>query len=138
MRKVIRLYQSSDPLQYVIFHGNICARDERGFNGYGAPCTHPVVNGPLGVGFIGTSRFKPKYLGNTYKICKSKVWGFLHWLKVHNRLYKGVSLDEQRTDLYPDSDYLPGVEVEESIIHDNRADPDDMLHYYIQGDRRNI
>ena len=25
-----------------MFHGNICARGERGFNCYGAPCTHPV------------------------------------------------------------------------------------------------
>ena len=61
------------------------------------------------------------------------VWGFLQLLKVHNRLYKGVSLDEQRIDLYPDSDYLPGVEVEESVIHDNQADPGDMLHCYVQG-----
>ena len=76
MRKVIRLYQSSDPVQYATFHGNICARDERGFDGYGAPCIHPVMNGPLGVGFIGTSKFKPKYLGNTHKICKLKVWGW--------------------------------------------------------------
>ena len=36
-------------------------------------------------------------------------------------------------DLYPDSDYLAGVEVEESVNHDNRADPDDMLHCYVQG-----
>ena len=70
--------------------------------------------------------------------CLGLAWGFLQLLKVHNRLYKGVSLDEQRIDLYPDSDYLPGVEVEESVIHGNRADPDDMLHYYVQGDSRNI
>ena len=62
------------------------------------PCAHT----PLGVVFIGMSKFKPEYLGNTYKICKSKVWGFLQWLKVHKRLYKGVSLDERRMVLYPD------------------------------------
>ena len=36
-------------------------------------------------------------------------------------------------DLYPGAGYLPGVEVEESVIHDNRADTGDMLHYYVQG-----
>ena len=61
------------------------------------------------------------------------VWAFLRWLQVHNRLYKGVSLDEQRMDLYPGAGYLPGVEVEESVIHDNQADPGDMLHCYVQG-----
>ena len=95
--------------------------------------TVPRTHTPLGVGFIGTSKFKSEYLGNTYKICKLKVWGFLQWLKAHNTLYKGVSLDEQRMDLYPGAGFLPGVEVEESVIHDNRADPGDMLHCYVQG-----
>ena len=35
-------YQSSDPSQPAMFHDNICARDEHEFDGYGAPCTHPV------------------------------------------------------------------------------------------------
>ena len=110
-----------------MFHGNICARGERGFNCYGAPYTHPVGRR------VYWNVKVHEYLGNTYKICKLKVWGFLQWLKAHNTLYKGVSLDEQRMDLYPGAGYLPGVEVEESVIHDNRADPGDMLHYYVQG-----
>ena len=36
-------------------------------------------------------------------------------------------------DLYPGAGFLPGVEVEESVIHDNQADPGDMLHCYVQG-----
>ena len=89
------------------------------------PRAPPDVNGLLSVVFIGPSKFKPEYLGNMYRIRKLKVWGFLQWLKVHNRLYKDILLDEQRMDLYPDDGYLPRIE--ESVIHKTRADPDDMF-----------
>ena len=44
---------------------------------------------------------------------------------MHNRLYRNVSLDERTMDLYPDDGYLPGIE--ESVIHDDRADVEDTF-----------
>jgi len=89
------------------------------------PRTPSDVNGLLSVVFIGPSEFKPKYLGNMYRIRKSKAWDFLQWLKAHNRLYRDIQLDKQTMDLYPDDDYLPGIE--ETVIHDARVDAKDMF-----------
>ena len=89
------LYQSLDPSQPAVFHGNTCAH-EMNVNSTATvlPRTPPNVNGLLSVVFIGPSKFKPEYLGNMYRICKAKVWNFLQWLKVHNRLYQDTTLDE--------------------------------------------
>jgi hypothetical protein len=83
------------------------------------------VNGLLSVVFIGSRTFKPKYLGNMYRIRKSKVWRFLQWLKRHNRLYANVSLDESTMELYPDDGYLPGIEG--SVVHDRKSDAEDIF-----------
>lgn len=114
---VTRLYQSSDPSQPSAFHGNTCAH-EMNMNSTATVLPHAPsdVNDLLSVVFIGPSKFKAEYLGNMYRIRKSKVWDFLQWLKVHNRLYQDISLDEQRMDLYPNDGYLPGIE--ETVIHD--------------------
>ena len=123
---VTRLYQSSDPSQPAVFHGNTCAHEMNvDSTATVLPRTPADVNGLLSVAFIGPSKFKPGYLGNMYRIRKSKVWGFLQWLKMHNRLYYNVSLDEQTMSLYPDDGYLPGIE--ESVIHDNRTDADETF-----------
>jgi hypothetical protein len=82
---ITRLYQSSDPAQLVVFHGNACAHEMNVSSTAAvlprAPCD---VNGLLSVLFIGSSKFKPEYLGNMYRIRKSKVWGFLQWLKTQH------------------------------------------------------
>ena len=124
---VTRLYQSSDPSQPAVFHGNTCAH-EMNVNSTAVvlPRAPPDVNGLLSVVFIGPSKFKPEYLGNMYRIRKSKVWGFLQWLKMHNKLYQNVSLDERTMDLYPEDGYLPGIE--ETVIHDEKADAEDMFN----------
>ncbi|KAF9645468.1 hypothetical protein BDM02DRAFT_3071682, partial [Thelephora ganbajun] len=116
---VTRLYQSSDPSQPTVFHGNTCAHKMNvDSTAVVLPRAPADVNDLLSVVFIGSLKFKPEYLGNMYRIRKSKVWNFLQWLKLHNRLYKDVSLDERTMDLYPDDGYLPGIE--ETVIHDNR------------------
>jgi len=123
---VTRIYQSSDPSQPAVFHGNTCAH-EMNVSSTAAvlPRAPPDVNGLLSVVFIGPSKFKPKYLGNMYRIRKSKVWGFLQWLKKNNRLYHDISLDKRTMDLYPDDDYLPGIKG--TVIHDNQADAKDVF-----------
>jgi len=123
---VTRLYQSSDPSQPAVFHGNTCAHEMNVSSTAAVLLRAPSdVNGLLGVVFIGPSKFKPEYLGNMYRIRKSKVWDFLQWLKKHNRLYKDIILDEQTMDLYADNGYLPGIE--ETVIHDGRSDGEDMF-----------
>ena len=115
---VTRIYQSSDPSQPTVFHGNTCTHEMNvGSTAAVLPHAPPDVNGLLSVVFIGPSKFKPKYLGNMYRIWKAKVWGFLQWLKTHNKLYCDIPLDKQTMDLYPNDDYLPGIE--DAIVHDN-------------------
>ena len=123
---VTRLYQSSDPSQPAVFHGNTCAHEMNvSSTATVLPRAPSDVNGLLSVVFIGPSKFKPEYLGNMYRIRKSKVWDFLQWLKAHNSLYKDVFLDDQTMDLYPNDGHLPGID--ETVIHDNRADADNMF-----------
>ena len=69
------------------------------------PLASSGVNGLLSVVFIGSREFKPKYLGNMYRIRKIRVWMFLQWLKVHNRFYANISLDKSAIDLYPEDGY---------------------------------
>ena len=123
---VTHLYQSSDPSQPAVFHGNTCAHEMNvGSTVMVLPHAPANVNGLLSVIFLGLSKFKPEYLGNMYRIQKQKVWGFLQWLKTYNRLYRNIPLDEQTMNLYPDNNYLPGIE--ESIIHDDWADVEDTF-----------
>ncbi|KAF9648667.1 hypothetical protein BDM02DRAFT_3073707, partial [Thelephora ganbajun] len=113
-----RLYQSSDPLQPTVFHGNTCAHEMNVSSTVTVlPLTPSDVNDLLSIVFIGSRKFKPEYLGNMYRIRKSKVWRFLQWLKVHNQLYENILLDESVMDLYPDNGYLPGIE--DGAIHDH-------------------
>ena len=75
---VTRLYQSSDPSQPAVFHGNTCAHEMNvDSTATMLPSTPADVNGLLSIAFIGPLKFKPEYLGNMYRIHKSKVWGFL-------------------------------------------------------------
>ena len=123
---VTRLYQSSDPSQPSVFHGNTCAHEMNvNLTATVLPLTPSDVNGCLSVVFIGSRKFKPEYLGNMYRIRKSKVWQFLRWLKVHNRLYTDISLNESTMSLYPEDGCLPGIE--ESVIYDRESDVDEIF-----------
>ena len=123
---ITRLYQSLDPSQPTVFHGNTCAH-EMNVSSTAAELPHspPDVNGLLSVVFIRWSKFKPENLGNMYRIHKSKIWDFLQWLKTHNRLYKDILLDEWTMDLYPDDGYLPGIE--QTTVHDDRSNTENMF-----------
>jgi hypothetical protein len=118
---ITRLYQSSDPSQPTVFHGNTCAH-EMNVNSTATvlPRVPSDVNDLLSVVFIGSQRFKPEYLGNMYRIRKSKVWRFLQWLKEHNRLYVEISLDRSAMELYPEDGCLPGIE--SRVVHDCESD----------------
>ncbi|KAF9782846.1 hypothetical protein BJ322DRAFT_1100727 [Thelephora terrestris] len=113
---VTRLYQSSDPSQPAVFHGNTCAHEMNvSSTATVLPRAPADVNGLLSVVFIGPSKFKPEYLGNMYRIRKSKTY---------NRLYKDVLLDERTMDLYPEDGYLPGID--QAVIHDDQANAEEI------------
>lgn len=123
---ITRLYQSSDPSQPKVFHGNTCAHEMNvSSTATVLPRSPSDVNDLLSVVFLGSVKFKPEYLGNMYRIRKSKVWRFLQWLKLHNRLYANISLDETVVNLYPDDGYLPGIE--DGVIHDPQCDADNTF-----------
>ena len=108
---ITRIYQSSDPAQPKVFHGNTCAHDMNVVSTASVlPRTPADVNGMLSVVFIGPGKFKPEYLGLMFKIRKQKVWEFLIWLKQNNRLYRDMPLDETIMNLYPDDGTLPHIE----------------------------
>jgi hypothetical protein len=116
---VTHLHQSSDPSQPT-FHGNTCAHEMNVSLTAAVLLRVPSdVNDLLSVVFIGSRRFKPEYLGNMYRIRKSKVWRFLHWLKAYNQLYAGISLDRSAVELYPEDGYLPGIE--NRVVHDRES-----------------
>ena len=118
---ITRIYQSSDPAQPKVFHGNVCAHDMNVVSTAAVlPRTPTDINGMLSVVFIGPGKLKPEDLGQLYKIRKQKVWRFLLWLKSHNRLYIDIPLDPAIMDMYPDHGVLP--EIEHAFFEDHTTD----------------
>ncbi|KAF8231122.1 hypothetical protein L208DRAFT_1278729, partial [Tricholoma matsutake] len=113
------LYQSSDPIQPRVFHGNNCAHDMNVISTASVlPRTPDHVNQMLSVVFIGPGKYKNECLKNMFCIRKSKVWDFLVWLKYEakNPLYANITLDPRNADLYPNDNILPGLE--QHVVHD--------------------
>ncbi|KAI6025288.1 hypothetical protein PISMIDRAFT_28806 [Pisolithus microcarpus 441] len=107
---VTRIFQSSDPSQPKVFHGNSCAHDMNVVSTAGVlPRTPADVGGFISVVFVGPGKFKLDQLGTTFQVRKAKVWAFLLWLKHHNRLYLDIPLDPRIADLYPENGILPGL-----------------------------
>jgi Helitron helicase-like domain at N-terminus len=120
---VTRIYQSADPSQPRVFHGNTCAHDMNVVSTASVlPRTPADINGMLSVVFVGPGKFKAECLGPMYRIRKQKVWRFLLWLKANNRLYVNMPLDESIMNLYPENGPLP--ELEEGVVHDESLDVD--------------
>ncbi|KAG2738320.1 hypothetical protein P692DRAFT_201731408, partial [Suillus brevipes Sb2] len=107
---VTRLFQSSDPLQPKVFHGNICAHDMNVVSTASVlPRTPADVNGFLSIVFVGPGKFKPEQMGPMFRVRKDKIWSFLIWLKYHNRLYSDIPLEPDNLKHYPIDDMLPGI-----------------------------
>ena len=119
---VTRLYQSTDPKQPKVFHGNTCAHEMNTTSTASVlPRSPSDVNDLLSVVFIGPGKFSVNMMGPQYRIRKMKVWRFLIWLSHHNILYRHVLLDEKIMQLYPEDGMLPGIE--DRLIHDKTSDP---------------
>ncbi|KAG1740760.1 uncharacterized protein EDB91DRAFT_1237188 [Suillus paluster] len=108
---VMHLFQSSDPAQPKVFHGNTCAHDMNIMSTASVlPRTPADINGFLSVIFIGPEAFDPKQM-------EHKTWSFLLWLKAHNHMYAHIPLDESIMDLYPLDGTLPGLQ--DRVIEDH-------------------
>ncbi|KAI6109344.1 hypothetical protein EV401DRAFT_1828411, partial [Pisolithus croceorrhizus] len=107
---VTHLFQSSDPSQPKVFHGNTCAHDMNVVStALVLPCTPADVTGLLSVIFVGPGKFDLKQLGTVFCVHKAKIWAFLLWLKYHNHLYADIPLNQNIVDLYPENDVSPGL-----------------------------
>ncbi|KAG2746806.1 hypothetical protein P692DRAFT_20849406 [Suillus brevipes Sb2] len=107
---VTRLFQSSDPAQPKVFHGNTCAHDMNVISTASVlPRTPSDVNGLLSIIFVGPGKFNLNQLGTVFRVRKRKIWSFLTWLKHHNRLYSSIPLDSEVMSMYPEDDILPGL-----------------------------
>jgi hypothetical protein len=105
------IYGSSDPSQPKIFHGNTCAHEMNVVSTASVlPRTPADINGLLSVVLVGSGKFDLNCLRQLFRIRKHKVWKFLLWLKTHNHLYRNIPLNNTLMDLYPDDDFLPGVD----------------------------
>ncbi|KAG1829920.1 hypothetical protein EV424DRAFT_1583715 [Suillus variegatus] len=118
---VTRLFQSSDPSQPKVFHGNTCAHDTNVMSTASVlPRTPADINGFLSVVFIGPQPFDPKRMGTLFRVRKHKIWSFLVWLKSHNCLYADIELDLAVLDQYPADGTLPGLH--ERVVEDRELD----------------
>jgi len=118
---VTRLFQSSDPAQPKVFHGNTCAHDMNVVSTVSVlPCTIPDINGFISVVFIGPEKFDPKRLATLFRVRKQKIWSFLTWLTQHNDLYAEITLDQTIMDSYPVDGPLPGLC--DGVVQDHELD----------------
>jgi hypothetical protein len=74
---ITHIYQSSDPSQPKVFHGNTCAHDMVVVSTASVlPRTPADINGMLSVIFIGPGKFQLNNLGLSFRIRKAKVCHF--------------------------------------------------------------
>ena len=124
---VTHLYQSSDPSQPKIYHGNTCAHEMDVVSTVSVlPRTPTDITGQLSVVFIGPEKFQKERLHSVFRVCKIKIWQFLMWLKSHNQLYTGLSFSDQALSLFLDDGPLPGIE--HCVIEDNELDVAQTFH----------
>ncbi|KAI6008497.1 hypothetical protein EDC04DRAFT_2582023, partial [Pisolithus marmoratus] len=116
------LFQSTDPSQPRIFHGNTCAHNMNVVSTARVlPQTPSDINGFLSIVFMGAKKIDPTNLGPVFRVHKAKVWSFLLWLCAHNRLYVHIPLDPDVMSLYPEDGAIPGLV--ECVIHDSDTSP---------------
>jgi len=124
---VTRLFQSSDPSQPKVFHGNTCAHEMNVISTASVlPWTPADVTELLSVIFDGPGKFDPKQLGTTFCVRKAKIWGFLVWLQSHNHLYANIPLDRDILELYLENDIIPGLK--DCVIEDHELDAKIVFH----------
>ncbi|KAG1744864.1 hypothetical protein EDD22DRAFT_982055 [Suillus occidentalis] len=118
---ITHLFQSADPAQPKVFHGNTCAHDMNVVSTASVlPRTPADINGLLSVVFVGPGKLDPAVLGTIFRVRRSKIWSFLVWLKHHNRLYHAIPLDADVMAMYPEDNLLPGMA--HAVIEDDDQD----------------
>ncbi|KAG2335743.1 hypothetical protein BDR05DRAFT_850635, partial [Suillus weaverae] len=110
MAHVTHLFQSSDPTQPRVFHGNTCAHEMNTVSmATVLPHTPTDVNGFLSVVFIGPEKFDLKRMGTLFRVRRQKIWSFLLWLHHQNNLYADIHLDSSIVSLYPEDGPILGL-----------------------------
>ncbi|KAG0697109.1 hypothetical protein DFH29DRAFT_812170 [Suillus ampliporus] len=118
---VARLFQSSDPTQLWVFHGNVCVHEMNVVSTASvSPRTPADINGFLSIVFVGPGKFNPDQLGPMFRVRKNKIWAFLMWLKHHNHLYSDIRIKRENLELYPTDDIIPGLS--ERVIENHKLD----------------
>jgi hypothetical protein len=80
---VTRLFQSADPAQPKVFHGNTCAHDMNVVSTASVlPRTPADINGLLSVVFVGPGKLDPAVLSTIFHVCRSKIWSFWYGLNI--------------------------------------------------------
>ncbi|EJD34424.1 hypothetical protein AURDEDRAFT_76181, partial [Auricularia subglabra TFB-10046 SS5] len=114
--KIVRLHGSSNPENPFVLYGNTCAHPlnvvETARLLPRAPCD---IAGRLGVIFVGPKKYKPKALGEVFRVRRYKIIAFLRWLVANNKLYSRMPIDPSVFDQYPVDGPLPGVD--DRIVH---------------------
>jgi hypothetical protein len=129
---VTRLFQSSDPSQPRVFHGNTCAHDMNVVSTASVlPRTPADVNGMLSIIFVGPGKFNPAKVATVFRVRKRMIWQFLMWLKHHNRLYSSITLDLDVLSLYPEDDVLPGLS--DRVVEDHELDANTVFQQETAG-----
>ncbi|KAG1759230.1 hypothetical protein EDD22DRAFT_782835 [Suillus occidentalis] len=104
------LFQSSNPSQPKVFHGNTCVHDMNIMSTASVLPQAPAdINGFLSIIFVGPQKFDLKHMGTLFCVRKQKIWSFLVWLKNHNSLYADIMLDSPVLNQYPVDDSLFGL-----------------------------
>ncbi|KAG8912353.1 hypothetical protein FRC01_005141, partial [Tulasnella sp. 417] len=107
---VTRLYQSSNPTDPLVFHGNTCAHDMNVLSTATVLSRTPAdILGQLSVVFVGPGPLKDSALKSIFRVRKAKIWDFLLWLKDNNSLYRTRLLSLENLSLYADDDSVPGL-----------------------------
>ncbi|KIO24584.1 hypothetical protein M407DRAFT_49408, partial [Tulasnella calospora MUT 4182] len=108
---VTRLYQSLNPADPLVFHGNTCAHDMNILSTATVlPRTPSDILGQLSVVFVGPGPLNETALKSVFRNRKSKVWDFLLWLKENNLLCKDRLLSFDQLDLYEEGGCISGLE----------------------------
>ncbi|EJD34401.1 hypothetical protein AURDEDRAFT_140569 [Auricularia subglabra TFB-10046 SS5] len=114
--KIVRLHGSSNPENPFVLYGNTCAHPMNVVETAKVLPRAPTdIAGRLGVIFVGPKKYKPKALGDIFRVRRHKVIAFLRWLCAHNKLYSDLSVDFAIFDQYPEDGPLPGLD--SRIVH---------------------
>lgn len=126
---VVRLFNSSDPKNPRVFHGNVSAHPMNIIDTAEVlPRTPHDLLKCISIVFIGPYMLKSECLKKIFSVRKFKIIRFLRYLKhvACNPLYQSITISGPNADLFPVDGPIPNVDG--SVIHDATSDPGHVFH----------